>query len=103
MLVLLGGGHDLDVLEGAVCCVVVSVATGNAGAVAHGDRGSGQLRQALVLAVHRQLICKIQQHTLQHATDDKMYTTVFSLGAFHSANYDSSRPPDQKSIEVCNH
>lgn len=55
-VVLLGGGHDLDVLEGAVCCVVVSVATGDAGAVANGDRGGGQLRQALVLAVHRQLI-----------------------------------------------
>lgn len=61
VLVLLDGGHDLDVLEGAVCCVVVSVATGNACAVAHGDRGGGQLCQALVLAVHRQLICKTQR------------------------------------------
>lgn len=56
VLALLGGGHDLDVLKGAVCRVVVSVATGNAGAVAHGDRAGGQLRQALVLAVHRQLV-----------------------------------------------
>lgn len=64
VVVLLDGGHDLDVLEGAVCCVVVSVATGNARAVAHGDRGGGQLGQALVLAVHRQLVCKIQPHTL---------------------------------------
>lgn len=55
-VVLFDGGHDLDVLEGAVCCVVVSVATGNACAVAHGDWGGGQLCQALVLAVHRQLV-----------------------------------------------
>lgn len=55
-VVLLAGGHDLDVLEGAVCCVVVSVATGNAGAVAHCDWGGGQLCQALVLSIHRQLI-----------------------------------------------
>lgn len=42
--VLLAGGHDLDVLQGAVCGVVVSIATGDAGAVAHGDRGGGDLR-----------------------------------------------------------
>ncbi|TNN36055.1 hypothetical protein EYF80_053783 [Liparis tanakae] len=35
---LLGGGHDLDVLKGAVCRVVVGVAAGDACAVAHGDR-----------------------------------------------------------------
>lgn len=56
--VSLGGGHELDVLQGAVRSVVVSVAAGDAGAVAHGHRGGGQLRQALVLAVHRQLVCK---------------------------------------------
>lgn len=39
-------------------CVVVGVAAGDAGAVAHGDGGGGQLCQALVLTVHRQLICK---------------------------------------------
>lgn len=39
-----------------MCCVVVSVATGNARAVADGDRGGGQLCQALVLSVHRQLV-----------------------------------------------
>lgn len=55
-VVLLDGGHDLDVLEGAMCCVVVRVATGNACAVAHSDRGGGQLSQALVLAIHRQLV-----------------------------------------------
>lgn len=64
VVVLLAGGHDLDVLQGAVCRVVVSVATGDAGAVAHGDRGGGQLRQALVLAVHRQLVCKVQHNAL---------------------------------------
>lgn len=61
VVVLLDGGHDLYVLEGAVCCIIVSVAAGNACSVAHGDRGRGQLSQALVLAVHCQLICKIQR------------------------------------------
>lgn len=55
MVVLLDGSHDLDILKGAVCCVVVRVATGDACAVAHGDGGGGQFRQALILAVHRQL------------------------------------------------
>lgn len=73
VLALLGGGHDLDVLKGAVCRVVVSVATGNAGAVAHGDRAGGQLRQALVLAVHRQLVCKVQQQTLHPSHDPQRY------------------------------
>lgn len=60
VVVLLDGGHDLYVLEGAVCSVIVSVATGNACAMAHSDRGRGQLRQALVLAIHCQLIWKVQ-------------------------------------------
>lgn len=55
---LLVGGHDLDVLESAVCRVIVRVTAGNAGAVADGDRGSGQLRQTLVLSVDRQLVCR---------------------------------------------
>lgn len=54
----LDGGHDLEVLEGAVGCVVVGVAAGDARAMAHGDRGGGQLHQALVLPVHRQLVCR---------------------------------------------
>lgn len=62
-MVLLDGCHDLDILKGAVCCVVVRVATGNARAVAHCDGGGGQLCQTLVLAVHRQLTCKAKIHT----------------------------------------
>lgn len=54
------GGHDLDVLEGAVRCGVVSVAAGNAGAVTHHDRRGGQLCQTLVHAVNCRLIWKIQ-------------------------------------------
>lgn len=63
VLVLLDGGHDLDVLEGAVRCIVVGVATGNAGAMAHSDWGGGQLCQALVLAVHCQLVWKTKPCT----------------------------------------
>lgn len=67
---LLERGHDLDVLEGAVRRIVVGVATGNASAVAHGDRGGGQLCQALVLAVHCQLVCKTKPctHTMDTAS-----------------------------------
>lgn len=47
--------------------VVVGVATGNARAMAHGHWRCGQLCQALVLAVHRQLICRVQTHkTIVH-------------------------------------
>lgn len=59
---LLAGSHDLHVLEGAVRRVVMGVAAGDTGAVAHGDRGGGQLCQALVLTVHRQLVCKAKTH-----------------------------------------
>ena len=41
VVLLLDGCHDLDILKGAVCCVVVRVATGDACAVAHGDGGGG--------------------------------------------------------------
>lgn len=54
--VLLDGGQDLDVLQGAVGCVVVSVAAGNARAMTHSDRGGGQFCQTLVLTVYGQLI-----------------------------------------------
>lgn len=54
------GGHDLNVLESAVRCGVVSAAAGNARAVAHHDRRGGQLCQTLVHAVNGWLIWKIQ-------------------------------------------
>lgn len=54
------GGHDLNVLESAVCRGVVSAAAGNARAVAHHDRRGGQLCQTLVQAVNCWLIWKIQ-------------------------------------------
>lgn len=54
------GGHDLDVLECAVCCSVVSIAAGNAGAMTHHDRRGGQLCQTLVHAVNCRLVWKIQ-------------------------------------------
>lgn len=57
---LLHGGQDLEVLEGAVRCVVVGVAAGDARAVAHGERRGGEFHQALVQTVHRQLVCKVQ-------------------------------------------
>lgn len=64
----LDGGHDLEVLEGAVGCVVVGVAARDARAVAHGDRGGGHLHQALVQPVHRQLVCRAprQEETTQN-------------------------------------
>lgn len=65
-VVILLGGHDLDILEGAVCSVVVSVTARNACAVTHDDWGGGQLCQTLVLAIHSQLLCKI--HTWHQMT-----------------------------------
>lgn len=57
------GGHDLNVLEGAVRRGVVSATAGHAHAETHHHRRGGQFCQALVHAVHGQLICKTQTHT----------------------------------------
>lgn len=59
------GGHDLDVLECAVCCGVVSVAAGDTGAVTHHDGRGGQLCQTLVHAVNCRLIWKTQTHSFR--------------------------------------
>lgn len=60
-------------------CVVVGVAAGDAGAVAHGDRGGGQLHQTLVLSVHRQLICRTaaQQEETTQNRNPKIITSPF--------------------------
>lgn len=60
MLCLFAGRHDFDVLQCVVRRVVVSVAAGDAGAVTDGHGVGGQLCQALVLTVHRQLVCQTQ-------------------------------------------
>lgn len=50
------GRHDLDVLQGAVGGIILGVPTADARPVADGGGRGGQLHQALVLTVHRQLV-----------------------------------------------